>query len=128
MRTKKPKAAEPSLRDKLSQNFLRAFEADFASYGAEVIEKLRESHPDRYAEVAVKLIASAQPPAGLFDKAQSFEDIGAGLLKSVGLSDPTPEQIEAAITENDRFVTALQLIAFSTDAKANSNGDAAPAA
>jgi len=62
---RKPKPNEPSLRDKLSQNFLRAFEADFASYSAEVIEQLRESHPDRYAEVAVKLIASAQPPASI---------------------------------------------------------------
>src|SRR5262249_56013396 len=87
--------------------------AGLGRYGGETIEKLRESHPDRYAEVAVKLIASATPPAGLFDKAQSFEDIGAGLLKSVGLNDPTPEQVAAAITENDRFVTALQLIANS---------------
>ena len=42
---------------------------------------------------------------------RASQDIGARLLQSVGLSDPTEEQIEAAISTNDKFIEELQRIA-----------------
>jgi hypothetical protein len=48
MKPRKPKAGEPSLRDKLSQAFLEALEADFREYGKSVIETMRLKDPTRY--------------------------------------------------------------------------------
>jgi hypothetical protein len=103
----------PSLRDKLSVNFMKAFEADFASNGVNVIEQLRLKAPDKYAAIATQLIASAEPPAGDFDQAKSMEDIGRGLLRQVGVLDEnmTDAMIEAAIEAQDILVKKLELIA-----------------
>ena len=49
MKTRKAKAAEPSLRDLLSQNFLKAFERDFAEkdQGVAAIKALREKSGEK---------------------------------------------------------------------------------
>jgi hypothetical protein len=52
MKPRKQKYGEPSLRDKLSESYLRAFEADFAANGVAAIEKLRERNPAKYSEIA----------------------------------------------------------------------------
>jgi hypothetical protein len=61
--TRKTKAAEPSLRDLLSQNFLKAFERDFAEKDQRVaaIKALGEKSPEKYAEIAARLIAATEP-------------------------------------------------------------------
>src|SRR5262245_65602635 len=111
MKPRKPKATEPSLRDKLSAKFMTDFEADFAQHGTDVIQQLREKHPDKYAALAADLIRQAEPPSGVFDKAKSMEDIGIGLLKQVGINDPSEQQIEAALALHNRFITDLEMIA-----------------
>lgn len=113
MKPRKPKATEPSLRDRLSANFLAAFQADFEANGVAVIEQLRLKSPEKYAELGAKLIAAAEPPTeGVdFSKAKSMQDIGRGLLKQVGLDDPTDAQIEAAIVANDNLIDTLTTIA-----------------
>jgi hypothetical protein len=108
----KPRKKEPSLREKLSAAFLEALTADFAVNGAAVIEKMRTTHPERYAELAAKLIMSAEPqqdPTGLAG-ANTMEEVGRKLLQSIGLIEPTDEQIEAAIEANDKFVARLEAI------------------
>jgi hypothetical protein len=110
MKPRKSKSTTPSLRDRLSDNFMKAFEADFAAHGVDVIEQLRLTAPDRYAAIATQLIASVEPPAGIFDKAQSMQDIGRGLLQQVGLTDPSEAQIEMAIKANDELVAKLEMI------------------
>jgi hypothetical protein len=112
VKRKAQKSAEPSLRDKLSQKFLEALEADFAMYGAEVLTKMRETDPTRYAELAGKLIMSAEPPGPDvdFNKARSMHDMGRLLLKSVGLDDPSDEEVTCAIAANDAFVQRLEEI------------------
>jgi hypothetical protein len=45
-----------------------------------------------------------------FKDAQSMQDIGERLLRSVGLSNPSSEAINAAIEANDAFVTRLEEI------------------
>jgi len=46
MKTRKPPKSQSSLRERLSANFLAAFEADFQTHGVSVIEKLRENSPE----------------------------------------------------------------------------------
>jgi hypothetical protein len=100
------------LREKLSQKFLEALEADFQLHGLTVLEKMRESSPERYAELAAKMIMSAEPPEQKdgFASDNSMEAVGARLLQSVGLIEPTNEQIEAAIAANDEFIAKLEQI------------------
>ena len=105
---------EPSLRDRLSASFLAAFEADFQSHGADVIERMRESHPERYAELAGKLIMTAeQPSANPYADADSMEDIGRVLLKEIGCDEfqITDDMVEQAVAANDEFLARLQQIA-----------------
>jgi len=110
MKPRKPKPTEPSLRDRLSAKFMTDFEADYQEHGTNVIQQLREKHPDKYAALAADLIRQAEPPSGVFDKAKSMDDIGRGLLAQVGLTDPSETQIQMAIAANDRFVAELEQI------------------
>jgi hypothetical protein len=43
-------------RNKLSEDFLRAFAQDFERHGAAVIEKVREERPQDYLKVAASLL------------------------------------------------------------------------
>jgi hypothetical protein len=96
----------------LSQDLLQNFAADFATNGVEVIQKLREESPARYAELAGKLIMNAEEPSNeSFAGAKSMDEIGAKLLKTVGLEEPTKRQIAAAIKANDQFIARLERIA-----------------
>src|SRR5262245_43286220 len=115
MTRRKPEKNDVSARDQLALKFLAALETDFALHGAGVIAKMRESHPERYAELAGKLILSAEPPKNTADinNAQSSEDIARSLLDSVD-ADPdkiTPDMIAATIKANDAFVNTLESIA-----------------
>ena len=108
MKAKKQKPAEPSLRDKLSQNFLRAFETDFDTHGVEVIKQLRQKSPEKYAEIAAKLIAAIEPRGEGFDSCRTKEELGRALLESVGFNDPDDDSIQQAIQLNDKFIDNLQ--------------------
>ena len=112
MKPKKPKTSEPSLRDKLSQNFLRAFESDFEANGVEAIEKLRKENPAKYAEIASRLIAAAEPKTEGFKDCENMHEIGFRLLQKAGVSelDITETMIEDAIAANDVFIARLQEI------------------
>jgi hypothetical protein len=94
---RKPKPNEPSLRERLSQKFLEALEADFKIYRANVLERMRETHPERYAELAGKLIMTSEP------RPDGFE-------AEVGLDAPTDDQIAEAIKANDRLIVQLEAI------------------
>jgi hypothetical protein len=110
----KAKNIEPSLRDKLSASFMKAFENDFQLYGVEAIEQLREKHPDQYARLAAQLIATTEPkPDGIdFKASNSMREIGLRLLQSVGVNEfeITEKMIEEAIEENDAFIAKLAAI------------------
>jgi hypothetical protein len=109
---RKSKSGSPSLRQRLSAAFLEALTDDFAVNGAAVIEKMRQTHPERYAELAGKLIMSAEPEqkAEGLAAANSMHEVGARLLQQVGVIEPTDEQIEQAIEANDKFISALEQI------------------
>jgi hypothetical protein len=110
----KTKTVEPSLRDKLSASFMKAFQNDFELYGVEVIEQLRERHPDKYAQIATQLIATVEPKAADgFEQCDSMEDIGRRLWKSVGVEEDaaTDDMVARAIAANDRLIDELGQIA-----------------
>jgi len=112
MKLKKPKPTEPSVRDKLSAAFLKAFQADFQNFGIEAIEKLREENPAKYAEIASRLIAVVEPPIEGFEGCRTPRDLGIALLKSVHINEYeiTEDMIAEAIRCNDAFIDQLQAI------------------
>jgi len=112
MKPKKPKASEPSVRDKLSASFLKAFQSDFENFGIEAIEKLREENPAKYAEIASRLIAMVEPPVEGFEGCRSPRDLGIALLKSVNINEfeMTEDMIAQALKCNDDFIDRLQAI------------------
>jgi tRNA G37 N-methylase TrmD len=110
MKPSKPKAAEPSLRDKLSKNFLEALEADFREYGKDVIEQMRTKDPTRYAELAGKMIMAVEPREQSLENARNMHEVAIALLKSVGFADPDDRSIEQAIQLNNKFIDDLQNI------------------
>ena len=109
---KKQKPAEPSLRDKLSENFMRAFEADFADNGVEAIKALREKSPEKYSEIAARLIAAIESKPDGFSGCDTMEKIGRKLLQSVGADDAmlTDDMIAEAVACNDAFIAKLEAI------------------
>jgi hypothetical protein len=125
---KKPRKSEPGPRDKLSKAFLEALSEDFAVNGPAVIERMRETHPERYAELAGKLIMATEPPSGGFEECQSMQEIGLKLLKSVGVDEAaaTDDMIEAAIVANDKFIARLEAIRDKALGGLNTNGNADP--
>jgi hypothetical protein len=108
----KLKANEPSLRDKLSQNFMKAFESDFETHGVKVIEQLRLKSPEKYAEIAAKLIAAIEPKADGFEQCNDMESIGRRLLKQVGVDEheATVEMVQEALSAQDVFIARLNQI------------------
>jgi hypothetical protein len=106
------KAQEPSARAKLSAAFLEAFEKDFQQNGVDVIKKMREIDPTRYAELAGKLITTIEARQDGVEKANTVEEIAIYLLRNVGLSEDlmTPAIVEETIKANDIFVAELQRI------------------
>src|SRR5262249_35044033 len=93
-------------------NFLRDFEADFAENGAAVIAELRTKSPEKYAEIASRLIAATEPPnPNDLSQAKSLFEVARMLLQGVGLHDPSDQQIEAAMAANNRLMCELEQIA-----------------
>ena len=115
MKRSKPKANELPLR-----KFLAAFEADVADNAVEVIKQLREKSPEKYAEIAAKLLALIQQqsdPDG-FASADSLQELGLRLLRSVGCNEFEIDDgmIADALDANDAFIERLKAI------KANAEG------
>ena len=109
MKPRKPKANELPLR-----KFLAAFEADVADNAVEVIKQLREKSPEKYSEIAAKLLAliQEQPDPDGFASADSMQELGVKLLKAVGLSEVemTEDMVAQAIEANNAFRAQLEAI------------------
>jgi hypothetical protein len=111
----KPRKSEPSLREQLSEP-LRAFVSDFKINGADALRKVREESPTKYLELTTKLlplIVALNPAANDFADCQNMADVGARLLKSIGLEDDaiTEPMVEAALETNSAFIARLEQIA-----------------
>jgi hypothetical protein len=76
-----------------------------------LLRNVRARNPERYLELATKLlplIVQLNPAGSDFSGCNSMQDIGTKLLLSVGITDPTDEQIASAIKANDDFIQRLQ--------------------
>jgi hypothetical protein len=102
----------PSLRDRLSSAFLEAFQQDFEANGVAAIEQLRLKSPEKYSEIAARLIAATEPAQDVsgFAGCNSMFDIGERLLQQVGVTNPSEEQVARAVAANDAFMSALEMI------------------
>jgi hypothetical protein len=72
-----------------------------------LLRNVRARNPERYLELATKLlplIVQLNPAGSDFSGCNSMQDIGTKLLLSVGITDPTDEQIASAIKANDDFI------------------------
>jgi hypothetical protein len=101
-----------SPRNRLSQDLLRDLADDYAANGLVAIQEMRQKSPERYIETACKAIASAdESEEDGFKQCKDMKEIGAKLLKTVGLDEPSDEQVAAAVQANDDFVNRLEEIA-----------------
>ena len=111
----KLKSSEPSLRDKLTEKFIEALEADWQQHGTEIIQRLREKHPERYADIVARLTTPIEPPPvpASFHAGMSQSDIALRMLRDLGVPDggATPSMIEAATEAQLLFVATLERIA-----------------
>ena len=108
MKPKKPKPTEPSVRDKLSASFLKAFQADFESYGIEAIEKLRvEESPAKYAEIAARLITATEPKS---EEPKDVRSLAIRELKDVGAFEVTEDMIEQTIKAGEEHLDKVLAI------------------
>jgi hypothetical protein len=121
MKARKAKTTEPSLRELLSQNVLETLVADARVHITSVIEKLRERAPEKYAELAVRAMAAAEPKPEGFESCQSMDEIGRKLLKTVGVDEyaVTDDMIKAAIEANDVFIARLEAIRDAAQSELN---------
>ena len=102
-----------SPRNRLSQDLLRDLADDYAANGLAAIQEMRQKSPERYIETACKAIASAEEPdnENSFNSCQNMDDVGRKLLKTVGVDEPTVEQVALAVEANNAFVSRLEEIA-----------------
>jgi hypothetical protein len=105
-------AQELSPRAKLSAAFLEAFEQDFQQNGVDVIKKMRETDPTRYAELAGKLIMTIEARQDGVEKANSVEEIAIHLLRNINCPEDwmTPEVIQQTVKAHDAFIAELEAI------------------
>jgi len=114
MKSRKPKANEPTLLDQLSEP-LRDFVNDFKTHGKGVLEQVRRDNPERYLDLCTKLlplVAALNPGVDDFSDCNDMRSIGIKLLKSVGCPEyeMTEDAIADALKANDAFIERLQAI------------------
>jgi hypothetical protein len=119
---KRKSKSEPSLLAQLSKP-LRDFVDDITANGADALRAVRERDPAKYLELSTKLLPlivalNPEAPSALSD-CQSSADIGARMLQSLGCSEPTEAQIQAAIKANDMFIAELEAIRAKAEGELN---------
>ena len=110
----KPKKLQPTLRQQLSEP-LRDFVNDFKAHGKSALEAVRERSPEKYLELATKLlplVAALDLGADDFADCRTARDLGIALLKSVKVDEYeiTEDMIAEALKYNDIFIDRLQAI------------------
>jgi len=99
----KQKPKGPSLRERAMQ----ALDKHFKVHGEDAIQKLCETRPDRYVELATR---PADVATDEYAGCNSHEDIARKLLQSVGFQEPDDASIQAAIECRDLFIAQLEAI------------------
>jgi hypothetical protein len=107
-RHEKPKTA---LLDRLSKP-LQDFVADFETHGKATLEKVRETNPEKYLELATRLaqlVTALKPASDGFESCNSREEIARKLLQSVKVPDDeiTDDMVAQAIALNEKYYDDL---------------------
>jgi hypothetical protein len=73
---------------------------------------MRTKDPTRYAELAGKMIMTAEPREQSIENSRNMHDVAIALLKSVGANEfeISEDMIEQAIKCNEDFIDQLQAI------------------
>jgi hypothetical protein len=95
---------------------LRDFVADFKQHGKAALEQVRSRDPAKYLELSTKLlplVMAFAPTVTGFAACKTQEEVGAALLKSVGVEEDlmTPALIEEAVKVKNDFLDHLEAIA-----------------
>ena len=84
------KAGEPTLPNKrgaLTQKFIADLEAQWRVYGPEILDKVREESPTRFAEICAKLVpgqtASVEEDQFGFKQIQTLDELKAHFVKTI---------------------------------------------
>ena len=112
LKSKKAQKTEPTLLEEL-RGPLRDFVQDFKTHGADVLQRVRQDNPEKYLELSTKLlplVAAFNTGSSDFSSADSMQDLGASLLRSIGFHEPDEDSIQQAIEAQNAFVAALQRI------------------
>ena len=104
------KAGQSNARIKLSADFINGLAEQYDLYGDEILDAVRKENPVKLAEIIARLIPQAPVPTGLFDDANSHEEIARRMLRAIGLDDPTDEQIAEAVAAHEKLVAQLEAI------------------
>jgi ribosomal 50S subunit-associated protein YjgA (DUF615 family) len=124
----KRKKSEPSLVAQLSKP-LRDFVDDITANGADALRAVRERDPAKYLELSTKLlplIVALNPQAAHeFSDCQSMADIGARLLRNVGVDEEavTEDMIDRALEANNEFISRLEQIRDRALSNGNGQGE-----
>jgi len=110
MKPQKPKASEPSARDKLGADFTERLEKKWREQGDDVLEAAFKESPTKIAEMIARLVSTSEPKPDGYESAQSQEEIGRKLLQSIGFAEPDDASVQAAVEQHDLFVLRLRQI------------------
>src|SRR5262249_52200521 len=110
MTRKAPQPEQPNIRDALTTAFIEQLQKDFAEHGKEIIQKVREEAPSKYAELVLRLIPLEPRMLEAHDKPKTSEDLARHLLRDHGLTEPTDQDIEETLLCYDRMNEALEFI------------------
>jgi hypothetical protein len=111
MKSQKPKASEPSARDKLSADFTRRLEKKWLEQGDDILDAACKETPTKIVEMIARLVAPIEPPVEGFKSAQSTHEIAVRLLEAFGVHEPDDTLIAQAVEANDTFIDTLRRIA-----------------
>ncbi len=81
-------------------------------YGVGVIEKLRANSPEKYAELAAKLVMQEQNTPDPSDNStpKTSAQIAEKLLADVGLNVPSDADCDEALALYDQLISGLEAI------------------
>src|SRR5262249_26510458 len=99
MRLKKPKAVEPSAKDKLSADFTERLEKKWREQGDAVLEAAFKESPTKIAEMIARLVSTTEAKEGGYGACRDMHEVGIKLLKSIGFNDPDEASIQEALKE-----------------------------
>jgi hypothetical protein len=113
-----PNGRPKGTRHKLGEEFLQALQTDFTEHGAEVIQEVREKHPDKYLKVVASVIPQEVNHTVESYDGYSDDDLAAEFLRVAGaLQERAGISIGVAAPAGSGVGTDQPLLAADGDAE-----------